>query len=408
MIWNEPRFRALFWQVVVVVLLALLFYDLAVNTINNMAQRGQSLGFGFLDQESGFSLIFTLIDYSETSTMTRVFVVSLLNTILLSVIGIFFATILGFLIGIMRLSPNWVVNRIALAYVELFRNIPLLLQILFWYIAVLSPLPGPRQLFEAGSEIYLGLTNRGLQIPDFIAQEGLGLTYVSIGLGIVGAIVLSVLMRRRKMQTGKEFPVFLSTLGLIIGLPLLVFLALDTPIQLEPATMGRFQPQGGIVIIPELIALIIALSVYTASFIAEIVRAGIQSVPVGQFEASMGLGLKRGRFLQLIIIPQAMRVIIPPLTSQYLNLTKNSSLAAAIAYPELVAVFAGTTLNQTGHAVEIMAITMGVYFSLSMVTSFAMNYYNTRTASWDGAVIRARGQRIGLVNWLKRKKLQQV
>jgi general L-amino acid transport system permease protein len=304
-------------------------------------------------------------------------VVGLLNTIMVSVLGIIAATILGFILGIARLSDNWIVSRIAAVYIETFRNIPLLLQMFFWYFAVLRTLPSPRQSIE-----FLGsyLNIRGLSMPAPVPEEGFSLVVIVFFVGIVAAWLVSRWAHKRQDATGQTFPVFWTGVGLIIGLPLLTFFVAGMPVGLDHPELKGFNFRGGMTLIPELVALWLALSIYTAAFIAETVRAGILAVPHGQIEAASALGLPKVRTLRLIIIPQAMRVIIPPLTSQYLNLTKNSSLATAIGYPDLVAVFAGTTLNQTGQAIEVIMMTMAVYLTLSIVTSVFMNWYNKRMA----------------------------
>jgi general L-amino acid transport system permease protein len=286
------------------------------------------------------------------------------------------ATILGFVIGIARLSPNWLVARLAGGYVELIRNLPLLFQILFWYLAVLGALPGPRQSISLFGEVFLN--NRGIIVPAPTAGEGAGLVVAAFAFGVVAVIALSSWARRRQASTGEQFPVLRIGCAAIIGLPLVVLVATGFPIGFEKPELRGFNFVGGVRLIPEFVALLVALATYTAAFIAEIVRAGILAVPRGQAEAASALGLRRGLALRLIVVPQALRVIVPPLTNQYLNLTKNSSLAVAVGYPDLFAVFAGTTLNQTGQAIEIIAITMAVYLSISLVTSALMNWYNAR------------------------------
>jgi len=300
----------------------------------------------------------------------------LTNTILVSVIGIFFATIVGFIVALGRLSPNWLMSRVAGGYVELIRNLPLLFQMLFWYLAVLAALPGPRQSISLFGAFFL--SNRGLIIPRPIAQAGLDPFLVALLIAIVAWICLHYYARRQLFEKGKVIKVWPIVLGLLIGLPLLSAVVYGVPFMVEMPELKGFNFAGGLRVIPEFVALVVALSTYTAAFIAEIVRAGILSVHKGQMEAGLSLGLGRGRVLRQIVIPQAMRVILPPLTNQYLNLTKNSSLAVAIGYPDLVSVFAGTTLSQTGQAIEIIAITMGVYLALSLFTSAIMSFYNWR------------------------------
>lgn len=376
--WNNPVSRGWIYQGIVVLLLIWCGTWLFTNTLDNLKQQGISSGFGFLSREAGFGIVQTLIPYSEASSFLRSFWVSILNTIFIAACGIIFATILGFSVGIMRLSSNGLVRGIATVYVEMFRNVPLLLQILFWYVAVLKPLPRPLDVFERGEEISFALTNRGITFATPIPESGFSATVITFTVMIIGCFILSKWAKRRQAVTGKTFPIFYTQLGMVILVPLLVFMFSGRPLHFEPAVMGRFRAEGGSLLIIEFIALFLALSIYSASFIAETVRAGIQSVSYGQTEASSALGLKTWQTTRLVVIPQAMRVIIPPLTNQYLNLTKNSSLAAAIAYPDLVSVFAGTALNTTGQAIEIMGMTLAVYLVLSLGTSVAMNRYNQR------------------------------
>ncbi|USD66511.1 amino acid ABC transporter permease [Vibrio sp. SCSIO 43136] len=375
-LFYNPTFRSIVFQLVAVLALGAFFYTIVNNALTNLESRGIATGFDFLDQEAGFGIGLTLIEYDETYSYGRTFVVGLLNTALVSVLGIFFATILGFAVGIARLSSNWLVSRIAAVYIEIFRNVPLLLQIFFWYFAVLQALPSPRQSLSLGEAIFLNV--RGLFLPAPVFEAGAWIVGAALVLAIVGSIVLNIWANNKQKLTGQQTPAGLISLGLIIGLPLIAYFAAGMPISAEFPELKGFNFRGGISILPELAALLVALSVYTASFIAEIVRSGINAVSHGQTEAAMALGLPRSRTLKLVVIPQAMRIIIPPLTSQYLNLTKNSSLAMAIGYPDLVSVFAGTTLNQTGQAIEIISMTMAVYLTLSLLTSFLMNIYNNK------------------------------
>ncbi|MDX1608596.1 MAG: amino acid ABC transporter permease [Halofilum sp. (in: g-proteobacteria)] len=376
--WRDPRVRALVFQIVALAAVFWVGYTLFQNTLSNMEQRGISTGFGFWNEQAGFSIIMSLIPYEATMTYGRTFWVGLINTLLVSGLGIFIATIVGFIIGIARLSSNWLVAKLAAAYIEIFRNIPLLLQIFFWYFAVLRNVPTPRQSVSFADSFFLN--NRGLYVPEPIAGENFGFVIAALVIGIVATIFIYRWAKRRQNLTGQQFHTFWTGLGVIIGLPLVTYLALGGPLSWEVPELKGFNFQGGMVIIPELAALLAALSIYTAAFIAEIVRSGILSVSHGQTEAASALGLRPGLVLRLVVIPQAMRVIIPPLTSQYLNLTKNSSLATAIGYPDLVAVFMGTTLNQTGQAVEIVAMTMAVYLTLSLIISLFMNIYNRAVA----------------------------
>jgi general L-amino acid transport system permease protein len=370
--------RSIVLQVValaLVVFLGWMFFD---NVRDNLAAQRIATGFGFFDKTAGFGINQTLIPYSETSTYGRAFLVGLLNTLLVAVVGIFFATIIGFLVGIGRLSKNFVVRLLSTVYVEVLRNLPPLFQILFWYLAVLSAMPNPRQGISIFGEVFL--SNRGIIVPRPLFGEGTGLVLWAFGLGLLLTILLSGLSANRREETGRGLPMLPIGLGLLIGLPLLAMVYTGFPITFERPELKGFNFVGGVRIIPEFVALTLALSTYTAAFIAENVRSGIQSVSRGQTEAANSLGLRSGPTLRLVVIPQAMRVIIPPLTSQYLNLTKNSSLAVGIGYPDLVAVFAGTSLNQTGQAIEIIAVTMAVYLAISIVTSVIMNTYNKRVA----------------------------
>ena len=376
--FNDPRYRALFFQAVALVAVAGFFVYIGHNTAQNLERQHIASGFGFLKTTAGFSIIMSLIEYNEEMTYGRAFLVSVLNTLLVSFIGIFFATILGFFIGILRLSKNWLIAKMAAAYIEIIRNIPLLLQIFFWYFAVLRALPGPRQSMSVLGTFYLN--NRGLYVPSPVPEPGFDFLPLSLVAAIAASIVIARWARRRQEATGQPFPTFLVALGLIVGLPLVVAALTGFPLTWNYPVLRGFNFRGGVVLIPEFVSLALALSIYTASYIAEIVRSGIQAVSHGQTEAAYSLGLKPGQTLRLVIIPQALRVIIPPLTSQYLNLTKNSSLAAAIAYPDLVLVFAGTVLMQTGQAIEVIAMTMAVYLTISLSISMVMNWYNKKMA----------------------------
>jgi general L-amino acid transport system permease protein len=341
-----------------------------------LAAQNITSGFGFLENTAGFGVSQSLIPYNESDSYARVFLVGLLNTLLVSGLGIVFATALGFFIGIARLSPNWLIARLAGGYVELIRNLPLLFQILFWYLAVLGTLPGPRQSLSLFGGMFIN--NRGILVPAPVFGEGAGYVAWAAVLAVIVVLAMRAWARRRQDRTGQIFPVLGVALAVLIGLPLLALVATGFPVTFEAPQLRGFNFVGGLRLLPEFVALLIALSTYTAAFIAEVVRAGILAVPRGQTEAAFALGLRRSQMLRLIVVPQALRVIVPPLTNQYLNLTKNSSLAVAIGYPDLFAVFAGTALNQTGQAIEIIAITMAVYLSLSLATSALMNWYNAR------------------------------
>ena len=363
-------------QVAFVVVLAWIGYEIAANARANLETQHITSGFGFLKNTAGFDVSQTLIPYSGSDSYTRVFLVGLLNTLLVAVIGIFFATIIGFVVALGRLSPNWLLSRVAGAYVEGVRNLPPLFQILFWYLAVLAALPGPRQSISLFGGIFLN--NRGLIVPTPIAEAGFWPFVIAALVAVVTSFLLRAHARRQLFQKGRLITIWPYVVGLLVGLPLLSVVVFGAPFTLEWPVLKGFNFAGGSRVIPEFVALLVALSTYTAAFIAEIVRAGILSVHTGQMEAGLSLGLSRGSVLRQIVIPQAMRVILPPLTNQYLNLTKNSSLAVAIGYPDLVSVFAGTTLSQTGQAIEIIGITMGVYLLLSLVTSAVMSFYGWR------------------------------
>jgi general L-amino acid transport system permease protein len=375
-IYNRPKIRAVFYQLVVLAALLWLGFEIALNAKANLDAQKITSGFGFLDNTAGFGINQSLIAYNEADTYARVFFVGLLNTLLVAAIGIVLATILGFFVGLARLSPNWLVARLAGGYVELIRNLPLLFQLLFWYLAVLGTLPGPRQSISLFGEIFLN--NRGIIVPAPVAGEGTGAVIAVFALSVIATVALRVWAKRRQMRTGRQFPLFWASLALVVGPPLVALVAMGFPIGVESPELRGFNFVGGVRLLPEFIALLVALTTYTAAFIAEVVRAGVLAVPRGQTEAAFALGLRRGLALRLIVVPQALRVIVPPLTNQYLNLTKNSSLAVAVGYPDLFAVFAGTALHQTGQAIEIIAITMAVYLAISLITSALMNWYNAR------------------------------
>ena len=369
--WN-----GLVYQLLFAAALIWLGYEIVANARANLAAQRISSGFGFLANNAGFDVSQNLIPYSGSDSYVRVFFVGLLNTLVVSVVGVFFATILGFAVALGRLSPNWLLSRIAGGYVELIRNLPLLFQLLFWYKAVLAALPNPRQSYSFFDWFFL--SNRGLVIPKAIAAPGLEAFLIAAAIAVVAAFLLRRHARKQLFEKGNKVTVWPYVLGALVGLPLLAILIFGRPFTLEFPALRGFNFAGGSRLIPEFVALALALSTYTAAFIAEIVRAGIMSVHKGQMEAGSSLGLSRGQTLRMIVVPQAMRVILPPLTNQYLNLTKNSSLAVAIGYPDLVSVFAGTALSQTGQAIEIISITMGVYLLISLVTSAIMSFYGWR------------------------------
>ena len=376
-LWSDERFRAIAVQCIVAVGLAAFLLYIIANTLNNLEKRGIATGFGFLDVPAGFDIATALIPYDATMTHGRVFAVGLTNTIFISILAIAVSTVVGFIVGILRLSPNWLISRMAYVYVEVLRNIPLLLQILFWW-GVLLALPRVREALSIGDTVFL--SNRGLQVPAPILEPGFMPIPIAFAAGIVAAWMVGRWAKRRQDATGRQFPAFRAGLGLIVGLPLLAAAVTGFPVSFEIPEKKGFNFVGGIVVTPEFAGLWFALSVYHAAFIAEIVRAGIQAVSHGQTEAAGALGMKPNWTMRLIVVPQALRIIVPPLTSVYLNVAKNSSLAIAIGYPDLVSVFANTSLNQTGQAIEIIAMTMAVYLTISLGISAFMNWYNTRIA----------------------------
>ena len=377
-LFYDARVRAVFYQILTVAIFVGFVAWLVNNTIVNLQERGIATGFKFLEHPAGFGLPFSLIPYSEASSYGTAFLVGVLNTLFISIIGIVLATIIGFLFGVARLSSNWVVAKLAAVYLETVRNVPLLLQILFWYFGVLTALPVIRDSINFWDAVFIN--NRGIFTPKPLFQSGFEIVVIAFLVGVVATFIVSRWARRRQELTGRQFPSFWTGLALVVGLPLLAYLIAGFPLEWEMPVRKGFNYRGGLAIIPEFLALLFALTLYTAAFIGEIVRAGIQAVSYGQTEAARSLGLRPGTNLRLIIIPQALRIIVPPLTSQYLNLTKNSSLAAAIGYPELVAVFSGTVLNQTGQAIECILLTMAVYFTISLSISVFMNWYNKRIA----------------------------
>mgnify|MGYP003320640147 FL=1 len=378
----NSKVRKIIPQLITLLVVILIFGFFTFNAQINMDNRGIEFGFGFLSQESSFDVQFSLIDYDGSHSYARAYLVGLLNTLLVAFIGIIISTILGVIVGIARLSPNYLIERTAAIYVEFFRNIPLLLQIFFWYFAALRALPLPQDADSIFGVSYL--TIKGLYTPSFV-WENLNIFFYSLIAAIISIIVIKNYAKKLQENQGKQLPVFSISIGLLIILPLLTFLfggvSLDfeIPVIKQLSTTG-FIYEGGLSIPPELIALTLALSLYTATFIAECVRAGIQGISKGQKEAAASIGLTPNQILKLVIMPQALRIIIPPTTNQYLNLTKNSSLAAAIAYPDLVLVFAGTALMQTGRAIEIVSITMLTYLSISLAISALMNWYNKSIA----------------------------
>ena len=373
----DPKIRGIVTQVVVFVALVVFVYWIVDNTVENLRRANIASGFAFLGGRAGFDVSESLISFSSDSTFGRALLVGFLNTLLVAGLGILTATIIGFVVGIGRLSSNWLIRKICTVYVEVFRNIPPLLVIFFWYLGVLSVLPAPRDSIVLPFGSFLN--SRGFYFPRFIWAEGSWLVVAGLVVGIVLAWFVARRAKARQMATGQRFPVFRTGFALIVGFPLLGFALAGFPLSLEFPQAGTFNLTGGFQVKPEFLSLYLALSFYTAAFIAEIVRAGIVGVSKGQSEAAAALGLRPGTALRLVIIPQALRIIIPPLTSQYLNLTKNSSLAVAIGYPDLYAI-GGTILNQTGQAIEIVVIFMVIYLSISLLTSLFMNWFNAKMA----------------------------
>jgi general L-amino acid transport system permease protein len=376
--FNDSSVRELLYQALLLLFVGALVFGAVYNAATNMSARGIPMGFGFWNQVAGFEINLHLINYSGQSTYGQAFWVGLLNTLLIAVISVPLATLLGFAIGVARLSPNWLLSRSALVYTNVVRNTPLLLQLLFWYNAVLKSLPGPRQSISIGDVAFLN--NRGLYLPMPIprAQAVWFAGAIVVGIALAGAF--REWARRRQEATGAQAPISLVALALILGLPAVVAMAVGAPFTFDLARPSGFNLKGGLQVIPEMAALVFGLVTFTAAFIGEIVRAGILAVPHGQGEAAGALGLHRGLTMNLVVIPQAMRLITPPLTSQYLNVVKNSSLAVFIGYPDLVQIFAGTVLNQTQAAVQVMGITMAVYLSISLAVAAALNVYNARYA----------------------------
>ena len=376
--WYDPKVRVIVFQVAFVLALVVFAAFIVRNTAVNLEARNIRAGFGFLDEPAGFEIPLTLVPYSvdDGSTHGRVFVVGLMNTLLISVMGIVLATVIGFILGVLRLSNNWLISRLVGVYIEAVRNVPLLLQFLFWHFAVFQSLPLVRQPIQILDTIFIH--NRGLTAPKPIPEPGFSFVLIAVAIAIAGIFLLRRWARRRQDETGQQFPVLWVSIALLIGFPLIVSAALGFPLNWEHAELGRFRFVGGLEIQIELFSALMALSIYTSSFIAEIVRAGILAISRGQSEAAHSLGVKAGPTLRLVIVPQALRVIVPPLTSQYLNLTKNSSLGIAIGYADLFNVFGGISLNQTGQAIEIIAMCMLVYLTFSLLISLYMNWYNKK------------------------------
>ena len=377
-IWTDKKSRGVIIQMIAMAFFCAFVFYLANNVVENFERLGKPFGFDFLQQESNYDINQTLIEYNSQSSHGRAAVVGILNTLLVAVCGIILATILGFILGVLRLSPNWLVNRLAYCYIEFVRNVPVLVHILLMHGILVHTLPHPKQAVSVGETLFL--TNRGFYMPQPLFQPLFWLVVAAFVIGVVFAFWYRRNARIKQAATGEQSPVFWVMLAAIIGLPVLTYLLTGLPVDWEYPVQGTFNLKGGMAIKPEFMALWLALSLYTAAFIAEIVRAGIEAVNHGQTEAAMALGLPRKRTMNLVVIPQAMRVIMPPLTSQYLNITKNSSLAIAIGYMDIVATIGGISLNQTGREMECMIIVLGLYLLFSLTISVAMNWYNKRIA----------------------------
>jgi len=374
--WRNPLVRNVFWQVLILGVVALAVWWLVSNTMRNLEVRRIATGFGFLEREAGLPIGESLIPYSPADTYARALLVGVLNTLRVALIGAVLATLLGTIIGIARLSRNWLVARLAAVYVEVLRDLPLLLQLLFWYV-LMQGLPGPRQALNPIEGVFL--SNRGIKFPWIVWEDAHSAALLAFVGGIAATWLVGRALRARQFATGQRTPLWPFALGLLLGLPVAVWAAMGAPWQADIPVLRGFNFRGGGTISPEFAALLLGLVLYTAAFVAEIVRAGIQAIHHGQWEAAGALGLSRGDQLRLVILPQALRVIVPPMTSQYLNITKNSSLAVAIGYQDIVSI-ANTTINQTGQAIEGIAIIMAVYLTISLSISAFMNWYNARIA----------------------------
>jgi general L-amino acid transport system permease protein len=373
---NSARVRGWLYQGLFLAGALAVAWYLVSNTLTNLANRGVATGFGFLEREAGFEIGESLMSYAASDTYLRALVVGLLNTLSVSAAAVVLATVLGVAVGVARLSSNWMVGRFAAVFVETVRNVPLLLQLVVWY-TIMNRLPSPREALEVVPHVFL--SNRGMKFPVLAEHPGHGWAFLALLAGIAAAVAIVRYARRRREATGKPFPTLPAAVAAVVLPPVAVFVATGAPLAFDVPALTGFNFEGGGSITPEFTALLIGLSVYTAGFIAEIVRSGILAVPHGQTEAGLALGLSPVQILRLVILPQALRVIVPPLTSQYLNLTKNSSLAVAIGYPDLVSV-TNTSANQTGQVVEAVAMMMAVYLVISLCIAGFMNWYNRRVA----------------------------
>jgi general L-amino acid transport system permease protein len=375
--WNDPGFRSFVYQVVILGLVAWVVWFLTTNTLHNLSSRNIASGFGFLSREAGFAIGESVVAYSPSETYGRAVWVGILNTLRVAAVGIVLATLLGVVIGVARLSSNWLIAKLSSGYVELMRNVPLLLQLFFWYALITENMPGPRQALNPLPGVFL--SNRGIKMPGFTEDGAFDLLLWGLLVAVVVILALGHWARKRQARTGQIFPLGKVGAALVVGLPLLGWLFAGAPTALDMPALKGFNFVGGMTLSPEFAALLAGLVIYTSAFIAEVVRSGIQSVGTGQWEAAGAIGLRRSLILRLVVLPQALRVMIPPMTSQYLNLTKNSSLAVAIGYPDIVSII-NTTLNQTGQAIEGIMIIMAAYLSVSLSISVFMNWYNKHIA----------------------------
>jgi len=373
---NDKETRSVAIQVITMALLFAFFFFIIRNAIINLENIGKGFSFSFLADPSNYDIAQTLIEYDSRSSHTRAMMVGILNTLLVAATGIVLATIVGFILGVLRLSKNWLINKVVYFYIEYVRNVPVLLHILLVYGLVVHSLPLPQQAISVNDVFFL--SNRGFYVPKPLFEPAMWAVFIAFVVGIGFTWWFRRYAKQGQDATGKIYPVFLIGLAAIIGAPIIVYFLAGSPITLEMAVFKGFNFKGGLVLKPEYLALWLALSLYTAAFIAEIVRAGIQAISHGQTEAAFALGIKPNRTMQLVIIPQALRVIIPPLSSQYLNLTKNSSLAIAIGYADITATIGGISLNQTGREMECMSIVLALYLSFSLMISAFMNWYNKR------------------------------
>jgi general L-amino acid transport system permease protein len=374
--WNDPAVRAIVYQILAVAIVVGTGWYLVHNTLHNLSVRNITTGFGFLAREAGFAIGEGSISYTPADTYQRAITVGVLNTLRVALVAIILATLLGTVMGVARLSKNWLIRKVSSVYVEILRNIPLLLQLFFWYAIIIETMPGPRRAYTPLPGVFV--SNRGIQMPT-VHGEGIAWLLVGVLLALVFSVILSRWARERQAQTGQIFALGRVVVGLLFVVPLVLWWFSGTSLSLDVPALKGFNFVGGMTLTPEFAALTFGLVIYTSAFIAEVVRSGIQSVSRGQWEAAGALGIKNRLVLRLVVLPQALRVIIPPMTSQYLNITKNSSLAVAIGYPDLVSVI-NTTLNQTGQAIEGILMIMAAYLTVSLSISVFMNWYNKRIA----------------------------